>query len=66
MYTIKNIYNMTYYIIVFISREYYKNKRPFRTTMLGWLFNGTSTQKGQVVPTAREGNWLRMANEIQQ
>jgi len=35
---------------------------------VGWLFNGTSTQKGQFVPTAREGNQLsrlRMANEIQ-
>jgi len=32
------------------------------------VFNGTSTQKGQFVPTAVEGNWLRqlkMANEIQ-
>jgi len=36
-------------------------------TLVGWLFNGTSTQKGQFVPTAGEGNWLsrlRMANEI--
>jgi len=36
--------------------------------LVGWLFNGTSTQKGQYVLTAGEGNWLsrlRMANEIQ-
>jgi len=36
--------------------------------LLGCLFNGTSTQKGQFVPTAGEGNRLsrlRMANEIQ-
>jgi len=33
-----------------------------------WLFNGTSTQKGQFVPTAGKGNRLsrlKMANEIQ-
>jgi len=37
--------------------------------LVGWLFNGTSTQKGQFVPTAGEGNWLSrlsMANEIQE
>jgi len=31
---------------------------------VGWLvclFNGTSTQKGQFVPTAREGNRLKSA-----
>jgi len=36
--------------------------------LIDWCFNGTSTQKGQFVPTAGEGNWLsrlRMANEIQ-
>jgi len=36
--------------------------------LVGWLFNGTSTQKGQFVPTAGEGNRLsrlRMANEMQ-
>jgi len=36
--------------------------------MIGWLFNGTSTQNGQFVSTAGQGNWLgwlRMANEIQ-
>jgi len=35
--------------------------------VVGWLFNGTSTQKGQFVPTAGEGNRLsrlRMANKI--
>jgi len=26
--------------------------------LVGWLFNGTSTQKGQFVPTVGEGNWL--------
>jgi len=37
-------------------------------TLIDWCFNGTSTQKGQFVPTAGEGNRLsreRMANEIQ-
>jgi len=36
--------------------------------LVGWLFNGTSTQKDQFVPTAGQGNRLsrlRMANEIQ-
>jgi len=33
--------------------------------LFGWLFNGTSTQKGQFVPTAGEENRQRMANEIQ-
>jgi len=36
--------------------------------MVDWLLNGTSTQKGQFVPTAGERNRLsrlRMANEIQ-
>jgi len=36
--------------------------------LIDWCFNGTSTQKGQFVPTAGEGNQLsrlRMANEIQ-
>jgi len=35
--------------------------------MIDWCFNGMSTQKGQFVPTAGEGNRLsrlRMANEI--
>jgi len=34
---------------------------------ISWLLNGTSTQKGQFVPTVREGNRLsrlKMANEI--
>jgi len=34
--------------------------------LVGWLFNGTSTQKGQYVPTVGVGNWLswlRIANE---
>jgi len=34
--------------------------------LVGWLFNGISTQKSQFVPTEEEGNWLsrlRMANE---
>jgi len=26
--------------------------------LIGWLFNGTLTQKGQFVPTAVEVNWL--------
>jgi len=26
--------------------------------LVGWLFNGTSTQKGQFVPTSGEGNRL--------
>jgi len=26
--------------------------------LIDWLFNGTSTQKGQFVPTAGKGNWL--------
>jgi len=41
--------------------------RPQIQKLIDWLFNGTSTQKGQYVPTA-EGNRLsrlRMANEIQ-
>jgi len=36
--------------------------------LVGWLFNGMSTQKGQFVPTVGEGyrlSQLRMANEIQ-
>jgi len=36
--------------------------------LIDWCFNGTSTQKGQFVPTAGERNrrsQLRMANEIQ-
>jgi len=36
--------------------------------LIDWCFNGTSTQKGQFVPTAGVGNRLsrlRMANEIQ-
>jgi len=36
--------------------------------LVGSLFTSTSTQKGQFVPTAGEGNrlsWLRMTNEIQ-
>jgi len=39
----------------------------FQETLVGWLFNDTSTQKGQFVPTAGEGNQLsrlRMANKI--
>jgi len=34
---------------------------------VGWFFNGTSTQKGQFVPTVGEGNrfsQLRMANKV--
>jgi len=40
----------------------------YQGSLIDWCFNGTSTQKGQFVPTAGEGNRLsrlRMANEIQ-
>jgi len=31
--------------------------------LIDWLFNGTSIQKGQFVPTAGKGNWLmRLSN----
>jgi len=26
--------------------------------LIDWVFNGTSTQKGQFGPTAGQGNWL--------
>jgi len=37
-------------------------------TLIDWVFNGTSTHKGQFVPTLGEGNWLKLlslTNEIQ-
>jgi len=39
-----------------------------QSRLVGWLFKGTSIQKGQFVPTTGEGNMLSrlgMANEIQ-
>jgi len=34
--------------------------------LVGWLLNGTLTQKGQFVPTAGEGKLLSRPTEIQQ
>jgi len=44
------------------------NELTKRVNWIGWLFNVISTQKGQFVPTAAEGNRLsrlRTANKIQ-
>jgi len=50
-----------------LSKMLYGLNGSGKSIMVGWLFNGTTTQKGQFVPTVGDGNRLsrlRMANEI--
>jgi len=64
----KNASRITEQYTIYIICQASKMKRYSQFVSVGCLFNGTSTQKGQFVATAGEGNGLsrlRMAHEIQ-